>query len=330
MSVLYVREQGAKVTKSGGRIQVTKNGVVAAEALLANLERIVLMGGGEVSTPATKALLEAGVSVVYASPYGKVFGMLSECGGEHPDILMAQTDRVRDAEYSLQFARRVVHAKITGQLRLLEKYGYNHGREVVGGAINQLRLARQELDKMNKTEGVRGIEGWAAAAYFSAFGECLRTNEVVFNGRNRRPPRDPVNSLLSFGYTLLLSDVSMALQTAGLHPGIGFLHTVYHRRPALALDVMEVLRPAIVDRLVLKLFNKRIFSPDDFVVSEEGVLLHSVSQKKFITAYEEAMNNDLKFVFYQDISTRKWLAKESMKLKKCIMESEVWEAGLAS
>ena len=206
----------------------------------------------------------------------------------------------------------------------LEKYNYNHQDEGVDKTVRILKRAKKLLGIKKSVDSIRGLEGRAAAVYFRGFGQCLRQPDMAFTGRNRRPPRDPVNSLLSFGYTLLAGEAVSALQSVGLHPGIGFLHTSYHRRPALALDLVESLRSPVVDRMILRIVNKRMLTADDFVHTSDGVLLEAEARKQFLAWYEEAVICPLTLAGAKETGAREWLRQEAMRLKRCIADGEYW------
>lgn len=328
MSVLYVRQPNARIAKNGGRIQVVQDGVVTAETLLSKLERVILLGPVSLGGQAARELLSAKIPVVYASSHGKVYGALA-AGGSDAGTLFAQVDCSRDAEYAAKTARGIIAAKLTGQQDVLTAFAKNHDNGVIRQVLRLMEKGRTLLAKKSSTDSLRGVEGRMAAVYFKGYGQCFLQAGTSFVKRTRRPPRDPVNALLSFGYMLLLGEATAALQGCGLQPGIGFLHTAYNNRPALALDFMEALRPAVIDRLVLRIFNKNMLTAADFSVNETGVLLQLPGQQKFLHSYEEAMNTPSLFSGDKTVSPRDWLRQQAAAWKACLRCGEIWQPGMS-
>ncbi len=196
---------------------------------------------------------------------------------------------------------------------LLRRQNRELGSEAVAGAIHQLRRLSQKAAQAETVEALMGLEGSAAAAYFGCFPHLLRVPDLPFAGRSRLPPQDPVNVLLSLGYTLLANALHTQVQVAGLDPYLGALHRPDYGRPSLVLDLMEEFRPVLVDALVLQVVNKRIIRPTDFFRPEdrepaafafaepeplrEGypILLGHEGLKKFITFFERRLQHK---VFY--------------------------------
>jgi CRISPR-associated protein Cas1 len=186
--------------------------------------------------------------------------------------------------------------------------------ESVIAAVHRLRLLARQTDHAESVEGLMGTEGTAAAAHFGCFRHLIRPDDITFDGRNRRPPKDPVNVLLSLGYTLLANAIQTQVHIVGLDPYLGCLHGVEYGRPSLVLDLMEEFRPVIVDALVLKVINKRIVKLTDFYRPEdqepaafdfaeeepakEGypILLRHEGMKKFIGQFEDRLNQQVLYV----------------------------------
>ncbi|MCC6445646.1 MAG: CRISPR-associated endonuclease Cas1, partial [Armatimonadetes bacterium] len=289
MAVLYVTQPGAELRKQSGRLRVLWKGQLLSAIPLKDVERVMLLGPVQVSAAASHVLLRERVPVLYGSTRGRLYGSLMP-GYQDVEQLLIQVARYQDPAYRLQTARAVVSAKIHHQRGLLRRQARNHPHPALTEAADQLSMLLSTLDRRASVAEVMGVEGQASAFYFAVFGLCLRQEGVAFSGRNRRPPRDPVNALLSLGYMLLLGEVVSALLAQGLHIGIGFLHEVSSRRPALALDVLEVGRQPIVDRLTLSLFNLRIFDANCFQpTAQGGVLMKPESLKRYLLLFERAM-----------------------------------------
>jgi CRISPR-associated protein Cas1 len=173
-------------------------------------------------------------------------------------------DRLRDSTVAVPLARALVGGKIANQRSLLLRAQREQQREDLAAAIAGLRRLLEDAENVEGIGGLRGLEGQAAALYFGVFGKCIRNPVFRFESRNRRPPRDPVNAMLSFGYTLLGTVMESAVLRVGLDPMVGVFHTPEYGRPSLVLDLIEEFRPVIVDALILRVINRREVTPEDF------------------------------------------------------------------
>ncbi len=284
---LYLTEQGSTLSRRGERLVVEREGETLADVPAAKVMRVFVFGNVSLTTPAIAYLLREGKEVAFLSGRGRYYGRLISSESKNPALRRAQLRATEDPAACLDLSRRVVLGKLRNQRRLL------HRRP--GGKAS---LAAAEITALIERSGttaslaaLRGMEGLAARAYFGAFGELLQG--MTFTGRRRRPPPDPVNSLLSLGYTLLTYEAFSAVASVGLDPYIGFFHTDTYGRPSLALDTMEELRPAVVDTLVLGAVNRGLVKPEDFEVGEEGgkpvALLNDAARKRFLALYEGRM-----------------------------------------
>jgi len=262
---LYVVEPGARVTREGERIRVLVGEQEVESVRADELAQVVVVGSAGLSTPAMQALLKAGAEVVLLTRNGRFLGRL--CSGLSPSARArhCQYARLQDPTARLGFARRVVAGKIANQVRLLRRHQSRLKDPSVASALPRMRQAGADALTAADVDILRGLEGAAAAAYFGVFGRLLKAEGVAFERRVRRPPPDPVNILLSFGYTLLGNLVHAAVETAGLDPYLGALHELRAGRPSLVLDLLEELRPVVVDTAVLRAFNTRAMLPGDFV-----------------------------------------------------------------
>ncbi len=325
MSVLYVSQPGAEVRKRGGRLYVQRHGHVLSALPFRVVERVVLLGPTQVSAAATRALLDAGISVVFCSLRGRHCGTLST-GCDDAELLMAQTARYRDSTYRVTVAGAIVSAKIRHQQRLLRRHARNHPHPPLDQAADRLGALLATLPRRSTVPEVMGAEGQASALYFSVLGRCLRRDGTAFTGRNRRPPKDPVNAVLSLGYMLALGEVMGGLVGVGLHPGVGFLHEIGRRRPALALDVLELARQPIVDRLTLSLFNRKVLTAADFTFQSSGeVRLKESSLKRYLEFWERTMTTPFQATRDGRLGTfRNWLQDQAQALQKSIVTGEPW------
>jgi CRISPR-associated protein Cas1 len=283
---LYVTRPGSWVGSSGGQITVKlgKEQLFAAPA--AHIGHIVLCGNVSLSAQARNEALQKGVEVVFLSGQGRYLGRLDPAGGGG-ELRRLQFERSADPAWRLQLARRFVDGKLANLRALLlrrHRRGSGQGMVAAARSIERSRLAAAVAKDMN---GLLGVEGSASRAYFGAI-KLLVDDELAFEERRRRPPKDPVNAALSFGYSLLARDAVGAAAAAGLDPSVGFLHGPHRGRPSLALDLMEEFRPLIVDTVVLEAFSRGVLSRDHFREAGGGAqLLTPDGLRAFLSAYEE-------------------------------------------
>ena len=329
MAILYVAQPGAELRKHGERLKVQWQDEVLTAIPLRDVERVVLLGPVQLSAAAAQTLLKKNIPVIFATTKGRYCGTLSS-GQENTELLLKQVDLYRDEGYRLGVAKAIVAAKIKHQRSLLRRYGRNHPHPDIHEAANQITDLLSRLETAASVPESMGFEGQASALYFGVFGKCLRQEGVEFTHRNRRPPRDPVNALLSLGYMLVTGESVGALAALGLHLGLGFLHEIFPNRPSLALDLVELFRQPVVDRLTLSLFNRRIFTPDDFQEREDnGVRLTEEALKRYFFLYERAMTTP----FQQPggsgeetspLTFRKLMTKMAQNLRNAVRETEPW------
>ncbi len=253
---------------------------------------VALVGGAQVTTQAMRGLLEQGSSLHLLSKRGHYLGHLVQPDGGNVELLRAQVQRLEHPEVRTALARAVVGAKLHNSGVVLARLLKRARAEYARSAVETLREAKERAGRAADLGALRGLEGNGAQAYFAALGELLGPT-WGFGGRNYRPPKDPVNAMLSFGYTLVLSRLLAALHLVGLHPGIGFLHASRGRRPALALDLLEEYRAALVDGLVFTSVLGGRFQPEDFRTDAKGVLLQESARKRFLELFEARLQDEI-------------------------------------
>ena len=294
MPPLYVIEQGAVLARQGERLVVRREGQVLLSVPAFKVEAVALFGHVQVTTQALELLASRGVDVGFFTMQGRLKGRFVATISRNVVLRVRQFERARDDAFARRLATRLVWAKIGNARRVVMRFARNHPEAPLGDAVERLRAFQEQALEAPGIETVRGIEGAASATYFRAFGHMVRRS-FTFEGRQRRPPRDPVNALLSLGYTLLMNEVLGRLSVHGFDPYLGFYHTLRYGRPSLALDMMEELRHPVVDRLVLRVVNHQMLKPADFTVREEdgAVRLTPPALKRFLNAYEAAMRRPL-------------------------------------
>lgn len=287
---LYVQEQGARIGKRGELLVVQKGEEQLATARLKDVSQVVLLGAVSVSPQTVHLLCEEGIPIVHMSRGHWFYGITHGVTLRNAFDRAAQFAAAGDPEKCLALAKEIVAAKGANQRTLL---GRNvHPRPDV--VLRDMSVLLRKVEYARSYEELLGLEGGIAAHYFRHFGAMLRPRdfdaEWAFDSRNRRPPRDPVNALLSYGYALLTKDCVVALLAEGLDPWWGLYHRPRHGRPALALDLMEEFRPLIVDSAVLTAVNTGMVTASDFERTRSGCVLRPAGRKAFIRAYEGRMD----------------------------------------
>lgn len=308
LNTVYVTTEGASLRKDGENLVIEVEGETRGRVPFHMLASVVVFGGLYLSPPLIGACAEGGITIVLLERSGKFQARIE--GPVSGNVLL------RRAQYAAsdqpdEIVRGIVLGKIANQRSVLLRALRDHGDSLTDQQQDCLQQAGERLGQIMRhvaataldTDQLRGCEGEAAQRYFGAFDTMLRSPdpEICFRGRSRRPPLDPVNAVLSFLYTLLTHDCRSAAEVVGLDPAVGFLHRDRPGRPSLALDLMEELRPVLVDRLVLSLFNRRQLRAGDFTVREGGaVLLSDEARKLVLTAWQERKKEERMHPFLQE------------------------------
>lgn len=305
---LYVSTQGAYVSKRGGRLEVRADGAVTASTRLIDVSQVCLVGNVQVSSQLMRELFAREVPVLWYSFGGWFSGIAHGLPGKNVDLRRRQM--LVDAPAALAIATRMVEGKIRNSRTLLRR----NSRGTPERAVEQLGVLAEKARTVESAASLLGIEGAAARIYFDQFPTMLRPElrlpgaPFEFQGRNRRPPRDPVNCLLSFAYALLTKDLTVGLHAVGFDPYAGFYHRPRFGRPALALDVAEEFRPLIAESVVLNAINNGEVGSSSFVVRAGGVALTREGRRAVIAAYERRLEQQVRHpVFGYRISYRRVL-----------------------
>jgi len=295
LNTLYVTTQGSYLHLDNETVRIEVERQTVARVPLHHLGSIVCFGNVLISPQLLAKCAKEGRSVAYFDANGR-FGCRVE-GPVSGNILLrkAQCDAAASAQDSLQISRNIVAGKIRNARTFLRRAARENGDEDekvdLSNAADHLSAMLKRLQRAKSIDEVRGIEGEAARKYFEHFSLMIKPSlreEFPFDGRNRRPPRDRINALLSFVYTLLTHDAVSAIEGVGLDPREGFLHVLRPGRPALGLDLVEEFRAMIADRLVVALINRRQIAHKDFEEYPGGaVLLNEKGRKKVLIAYQE-------------------------------------------
>lgn len=279
-STLYVTEQGAVLCRTGERLLVKKNGTVLADLPALQVEQVVIYGNAQVTTQAVAFLLERGIDTVFLSSHGTFRGRLQAECSKNVALRRKQFEMGTHPTFRLELARQF----IVGKLRNSAGVCRRHPEARIGRQIDELRQLARQAASARDLEQLRGYEGVATRRYFEALGRIIRS-PWTFAGRVKRPPTDPVNVLLSLGYTLLFKDMYALVHLVGFDPFQGFFHEAHFGHPALVSDLIEEFRAPLVDRLVLRLLHTRILRPRHFVGQGERIRLTREGLTRVVTQY---------------------------------------------
>lgn len=316
MSVIYIREQGSTVKRSGERLIVTKQRQNVLEIPIFQVDSLAVMGNVTVTTQAMSLLMERGIDINYFSYSGKFIGTMSSDSGKNIFLRLAQYELYQDVDRRLALARIIVANKADNQLKMITSHDWRSAGNPEYDwkkDADAIRKLKEKIPTAKNNNELMGIEGSCSKAYFSSFGAML-TGDFKFTGRNRRPPRDPVNILLSLGYTFLAKEVSSALQTHSFEMYLGFLHGIRYGRQSLPLDMMEEFRQPIVDRYVLNVCGKRIINSFDFDTTGELPALTDAGFKKFCVTYEDCLKSG------ENGGKRALIKKQAAALKQTVLK----------
>lgn len=221
--------------------------------------------------------------------------------------LLWQAERFQNQEFALAGAKYIVRRKIKGHISLLSQYKKSKGIPNFETVQKTLKALLKRVERTQKVDTLRGIEGLASRTYFSVLGHVL-SEPWEFSGRKRHPSLDPVNAILSYGYAFLEREVRSCLLTEGLDVRIGVFHSTNNRKDSFVYDVMDIFRQDIIDRFVLKLLNRHMIVPEDFDISERGCFLSKEANKKWVEFYEGYMITELSRL--GNITPRKWIQRK--------------------
>ena len=279
MEVINVVEQGSVIKKTDIQFCIYKEGVLNERIPYFKVDKIVLWGNQTVTTAAFNLAFEKGIDIIFLSLNGRFRGKVVGKTSKNIYVRLAQYELWRDLEERLKISKIVIRGKTNNQIKLLKAYGIN---------TDSLKENQLKIDNANDIKELMGIEGIISKDYFSAFSNIIRNEQFIFNGRNRRPPKDEVNAMLSLTYSLVLSRIIMEMESIGLDTYLGFLHSVKYGREALALDILEEFRQGFADRFVIKLINRKEFKKGDFIsTDEDGYRFTEVAFRKYLLKFNK-------------------------------------------
>lgn len=290
MATLYITEQGATISKTDERLVIRKGRRILQEVPAVQVEQIVVFGNASFTTPAMAFLLERGIDVAYLSSRGQYRGRLQPQLCKDASLRQIQYKRSLDPAFRLAVAKQIVSGKVHNALVFCQRQ-----RRLTPEAqlhLQTLIHVLQRIPAAARIDEVRGYEGAASAAYYKIFRTLLK-HDMGFQSRKHRPPTDPVNALLSLGYTILYNNLYAHINVVGLDPYLGFFHETKHGHAALASDLLEEWRAILVDSVVLSLINRGELLPRDFRKVLWKIRLTREGLKKFLQAYDRRLATEV-------------------------------------
>ena len=300
LNTLFVTSEDIYLSLEGENVLANRDGEVVARYPLHTLQTIVSFSYSGASPALMGACAEKEIGLAFCTPRGRFLARV--CGESNGNVLLRREQyRIADDPHrSCAVARDMIFGKLSNSGASIQRTLRDHATRVqncgLEDAASQIRQLLSQVLAAADLEALRGLEGVGASAYFGVLDHMLlnRKEDFYFRGRNRRPPLDRVNAMLSFAYSLLAHDCASALESVGLDAYVGFLHRDRPGRESLALDLMEELRPCMADRFVLTLVNNRMIRPEDFQTQDSGaVLLTDDGRKKFLKAWQERKRDTL-------------------------------------
>lgn len=287
MAVVYVREHGATVGVVNERVQIKRKRRVVKEIPAVHVDRLVLMVPAYITQPAVRYFMDKGIHIVYVSQNGRFYGQFTRGDGTHVQLRLAQYRKFSDNAFRLKIATGFIDGKISG---IQSVWSRQRRLGDLGPKLTQVARIHEKLKSVKSLESLRGLEGSATAINYAILRKAL-LGEWHFKRREYHPPRDPVNAMLSLGYTLLYSHMSSLIQMHGLDPYLGFFHEPKRGHAALASDMIEEWRCPVVDALVLRLVNTKQITPGNFTTVRGRCTMAKDSLGLFTTQFEKRLQN---------------------------------------
>lgn len=296
MGTVYITEPDAFIGKTDERLSVKAKKQTLLDVPLIKVDGIVVLGRATISPAAISELLERHIPLSFLTSTGKYLGRLEPELTKNIFVRKAQWQAAGESAQAIHVVRGFIRGKLKNYRNSLLRRARECPQLSLQSGITSLEQAIAPIDKTTNINSLRGLEGSGSAAYFGCFNQLIRESEFQFKTRVRRPPTDPVNALLSFGYSLLRHDIQGAVNVVGFDPYLGYLHVERYGRPSLALDLMEEFRPLVVDAVVLSAINKHSLTLADFTTEplSSAVSLTPDGLKIFLRLYEQKKQSKFK------------------------------------
>lgn len=329
MSILYVSEVDAKISFEGNRVIAAYPDGMKHSLPVESVESITLLTKVQITTQCMEECLRRGIPVAFFSKGGRYFGRLVSTGHANAALQRRQS-ALYDTPFAIEFSRRIIAAKIKNQLTVLRRYAKSRAVDIQD-LEDKIILYMKKVPVMDTIEEIMGYEGQCAKLYFQGLSRCIEP-EFEFRGRNRRPPRDPFNSLISLGYSVLMNEIYNEIETKGLHPYFGFMHRDAEKHPTLASDMLEEWRAVLIDSMAMSLINGHELVKEAFCMGDDeypGCYLTRDGLKIFLKKLEKKLQTRAKYLSYIEnpVPFRRAIALQLGRLTEAIKEgdAEIYE-----
>ncbi len=317
MGTIYLSQHGTKVNLEHGQFVISLKGEKLQSIPEIYVDDIVVMATVQLTHAVIMNLLQRGGTVTYMSSNGVLQGIIGLDVQQGRQVL-AQAAAYLDEQRHLAVARLLLQHKLKAQRQLLQRYNKSLHSDEVAAAAASLERHLAQTQSCQSVNALLGVEGMAAREYYDCFSHLLKNSSFSWEGRNRRPPRDPVNALLSFAYTLLEREVKLEVLQSGLTTGIGFLHGVNDYKDGFVYDVMESFRSTAAERFVFSCINKKIVQADGFDIVGDGCYLGKAARRHFVIAFENFING----AGFDGTTLREAIKAELLCIRKCLTDEE--------
>lgn len=324
MSILYVNGIGAVVGIEANRCYVKYKDGMKTSIPIETLEGITILGQAEITTSCMQYCLKEGITVSYFSKGGSYFGRLQSTGHINAERQRKQC-ALYDSQFATELSRKIISSKLKNQYVVLRRYEKSKNISESSEA-KMIKICRNKLDNATTVSEIMGYEGQAAKSYFSGLSKVI-DSDFKFKGRNKRPPRDEFNSMISLGYSVMMNEIYGKIEMKGLNPYFGFMHRDGEKHPTLASDMMEEWRAVIVDATVMSMINGHEIHKEDFIMDEDmpGCYLTKDGIKAFLNKLERKMQTKIRYLEYVDypVSFRKAISLQLDCLVKAIENNDI-------
>ncbi len=322
MAFLYITEQGAVLRKQGQRLVVEKDGVVLFDIPASKVKGVLIFGNVQVTTQAIHLALQLEIELALFSYHGRLLGQLTPPATGNVALRQAQYACKANPDFTLSFSRAVVAGKLRNGLAFVREFSHNHPESGFEADVKKLDGLLSEIGAAEDLASLLGFEGAGARIYFEVFAGMIR-HSFSFEGRHRHPPPDPVNALLSLGYTMIYNEIGSMLDGMGFDPYLGFYHQPRNGHATLASDLIEEFRIPLVDRFTLGLINNRVFKEQDFYfhAASAGVVLKDEPRKRYFAEYERFVTRPMKTADGEvDMDFRRLFRRQAEKLRETVLD----------
>ncbi len=289
---VYLTEPGTILKCKGGKYVVEKEGEKISEIPSKKVENVNIYSGANITSPCITRLIKDKSLIIWFNASNQIIGYAQNLYEVKSELIAKQINFRKEENLCLELAKKIIKAKLTNAYVILKRYNRNRSNAKILFNISEIKKTIKEIDKCKTILNLYGIEGIGSKLYFNGVNELLE-NDYKFKNRNKKPPKDPYNTLISFGYSIVFSEIVAIIQQEGLSPYFGFMHTIKNGHPALASDIIEEFRYQIVDSVVISALNNHEYKIEDFVLNSYngGVYLDMDLRKKFISKIISKLNS---------------------------------------